>query len=41
MLGYMAGTLRFEVEYLNRYLGDAMSPIGGTTSAAIEGKSTE
>ena len=41
MVGYMTGGLRFEVEYLHRYMGDDTSPLGGTTSTAIEGKTSE
>lgn len=41
MVGYMTGGLRFELEYLHRYMGDDTSPLGGTTSTAIEGKTSE
>ena len=41
MVGYAGGGMRLEVEYLHRYLGDDTSPLGGTTSTAIEGKSSE
>ena len=41
MVGYMLGGLRFEVEYLHRYMGDDTSPLGSTTSTAIEGKTSE
>ena len=39
--GYAAGGPRFEVEYLNRYQGDDVAPLGGTESAALAGKTTE
>ena len=37
----MFGRLRFEVEYLYRYMGDDTSPLGGTTSTALQGKNSE
>ena len=40
-VGYMFGRLRFEVEYLYRYMGDDTSPLGGTTSTALQGKNSE
>ena len=39
--GYMAGGPRFEVEYVNRYQGNDVQPLGGTESAALAGKNTE
>lgn len=39
--GYAAGGPRFEVEYLNRYQGDDLQPLGGTESPALAGKDTE
>ena len=41
MVGYTTGGLRFEVEYLHRHAGDDSSPVGGTTSAALQGKTSE
>ena len=41
MVGYMLGSLRFEAEYLHRYMGDDAAPVGGTTSAALEDKGSE
>ena len=41
MVGYMLGSLRFEAEYLHRYMGDDAAPVGGTTSAALEAKGSE
>ncbi len=41
MVGYVAGGVRLEVEYLHRYLGDDTQPLGRTTSAALQGKSSE
>ena len=41
MVGYAAGGVRLEVEYLHRYLGDDTSPIGGSASAALQGKDSE
>ncbi|MDE2752086.1 MAG: outer membrane beta-barrel protein [Gemmatimonadota bacterium] len=41
MVGYMLGSLRFEAEYLHRYMGDDSAPVGGTTSAALQGKGSE
>lgn len=41
MVGYMTGGLRFEVEYLHRYVGDDTSPLGGTTAEALRGKTSE
>ena len=40
MAGYMTGGLRFEVEYLHRYVGDDVSPFG-TSSATLRGKTSE
>ena len=40
-VGYMFGRLRFEVEYLYRYMGDDTSPVGGTTSTALQSKNSE
>ena len=39
--GYAAGGPRFEVEYVNRYQGDDIKPIGGTESPALAGKDNE
>ncbi len=39
--GYMAGGPRFEVEYLNRYQGDDVQPLGGAESAVVADKNTE
>ena len=41
MVGYAAGPVRLEMEYVHRYVGNATSPLGGTTSTAIEGKTSE
>ena len=41
MVGYMLGSLRFEAEYLHRYMGDDAAPVGGTTSAALQEKGSE
>ena len=41
MVGYMLGRVRFEVEYLYWYMGDDPSPLGGTTSTAIQDKDSE
>ena len=41
MVGYAAGLVRLEVEYLHRYLGDDTPPIGDTTSAALQSKRSE
>ncbi len=41
MVGYMTGGLRFEVEYLHRYMGHDTVPLGGTTSAALQSKTSE
>ncbi len=41
MVGYMLDRLRFEVEYLHRYMGDDPSPLGGTTSTAVQDKNSE
>lgn len=41
MVGYMLGSLRFEAEYLHRYMGDDAATVGGTTSAALEAKGSE
>lgn len=41
MMGYAAGRLRVELEYLHASLGSARSPIGGTTSAALLSKGSE
>ena len=41
MVGYAAGRLRFEMEYLNASPGSAESPLGGTTSAALLTKTSE
>ena len=41
MIGYAAGGLRVEMEYLNASPGSAESPIGGTTSAVLPTKSSE
>ncbi len=40
-VGYGMGGLRFEAEYLHRYMGDDSKPIGGTTSASFQGKTSE
>lgn len=40
-VGYGMGGLRFEAEYLHRYMGDDMKPIGGTTSTSLPAKSSE
>jgi len=39
--GYAAGGPRFEVEYVNRYQGDDVQPLGGTESAALVDKNPE
>ena len=41
MIGYRTGGLRFEAEYLHRYMGDDTQPIGGTTSASLLDKNSE
>ena len=41
MVGYAAGGVRLEVEYLHRYLGNDTPPLGDTTSTALQGKSSE
>ena len=41
MIGYATGGLRFEVEYLNAAPGSAESPIGSTTSTALQSKTSE
>ena len=41
MVGYAAGRVRLEVDYLHRYLGDNTSPLGDTVSAALQGKGSE
>ena len=41
MVGYMKGSLRFEVEYLHRYMGDDASPFTGTTDVELQGKTSE
>jgi opacity protein-like surface antigen len=39
--GYMAGKLRFEVEYLNRYHGNDTAALGATSNVSLQGKNTE
>lgn len=41
MVGYMTGGLRFEVEYLHRYMGDDTAPFAGTTDPELLGKTSE
>ena len=41
MVGYAAGRLRYEMEYLYASPGSDESPIGGTTSTALLSKSSE
>ena len=41
MVGYAAGKLRYEMEYLYTSPGSDESPIGGTTSTALLNKSSE
>ncbi len=40
-VGYMAGTLRFEVEYLNRYHGSDRAAVSATSNAVQQNKNTE
>ena len=40
-VGYMAGVLRFEMEYLHRYVGDDTSPVRGVGNPAIRDKDVE
>lgn len=41
MVGYMTGALRFEVEYVHRYMGDDASPVGGTANVVHQNKNSE
>ena len=41
MVGYMTGGLRFEVEYLHRYMGDDTRPYAGTTDPESLSKISE
>ena len=41
IFGYAAGGPRFEVEYVNRYQGDDVKPLGGTKNPRVAGKNTE
>ena len=41
MVGYTTGTLRFEVEYLYRYMGEDTSLVGGDSTAVLRDRNSE